>query len=176
MTEPGTEYAVDAEWLAERARMPDHCARHGAPSVQRVAFDLQSRPPKERASVVNTNALTTYARMADWGSRVRITKVRDWPLCASCVRTRRSWRLLSRVLGYGGLGLILLAIVLRLVLGEAVPELAIPLVVGVLLGIAAPFAFARAGLARLVGARTSADGAKVILRDPHPAFRDVLVR
>jgi hypothetical protein len=146
------------------------CARHGSPVGRRVSFALQSRPKlNESNPALSGNVLATAGRVAEHAGKVRVTRITDWPLCARCVRTRRWWLLVASVCFWGGLALLAGAVVARVVSGQSA-VLGIPMIGGIVLAIASPAPFVLASLPRITQARTSDDGAAVLVRDAHPEF------
>ncbi len=106
--------------------------------MQRVSFALQSRPRLERRRAANP--LGVAGRVAEHAEKVRITKVTDWPLCRRCVRTRYGWLATASVFLWGGLALVVGAVIARAVSGPSA-MLGIPLYGGIVLAIAAPAPF-----------------------------------
>lgn len=168
---------VPADWFARATVLPGCCARHGRPAAHRVSFDLRSRPD----STIGRSAspLSTAARLADMASRTKVTTLRDWPLCGTCHRTHRGLRLAAGVLCWGGLLAFVVPIVLRVATGELQPQLIWAMLGGVAAVLGSAFVFALSGLARLLGAQTTVDGAAVLFTKAHPDFArelDALVR
>lgn len=165
---------VPAGWFSVAPAMPGCCSRHGAPAARWVGLDLQSRPQSRHGRNASGNVLGLGARMSDIARNTKITELRQWPLCAACYRRHRALRIVAGVLFWGGLLALAGSIVARIIAGETVPGLLVPMVAGFLAMIAAGFVFGASGLARLIGAQTSQDGSTVLITNPHPRFAEDL--
>lgn len=172
--EPGPEsLGVSADWMQATTTMPARCVRHGLPAVQTVDLALQSRPPLPDDLPTRGNILGLGGRLGEWGQRVKVIRVRGWPLCSKCVTQRRAWIWPTRVMFWGGLALLIGAVVARILAGPA-PLLGIPMLGGCALMLASVIPFTRASYLRITQAQTSADGSQVIITNPHPRFASEL--
>lgn len=108
-------------------------------------------------------------RLGQHAKKVRVTHVRDWPLCGTCSRTRAGWLTLASIMFFGGLTAFVGALIVGIVV-DGVQVLAAVAVGGFALLPLAALPFARGSLARIVGARTSPDGALVLVENPSHAF------
>lgn len=96
-------------------------------------------------------------------------------MCRTCARARAGWLTVASIVFFGGL----LALVGSLVVGlvaSGVQAFAAVAIGGFILMPLAAIPFARGSLSRLVGARTSPDGASVLLHNPSNAFLAELPR
>lgn len=167
MTGPNV-VTLPADLVQRPSGLPGSCSRHGRPAAKRVDFALQSKTQP------HGGRLTVFGmadRLGQHAKAVRVTHVKGWPLCRTCVRTRAVWFTLSLVLFFGGL----LAFAGSLVAGViaekgTVQWLAAVAVGGFLLMIVSAFPFSVGSLSRVTGARTSADGESVIVAHPSDAF------
>jgi len=165
-----TSLAIPVAMLTAVVPRVNRCARHGLPPVKRTSFALQSRPKLDESNVaLSGNVAATTGRLAEHAKKVKVTRITDWPLCASCARTRRWWLLVAAVFLWGGLALVAGAVVARIVNGQSA-ALAIPMIGGILLAIASPAPFVMGSIPRIIRSRTSDDGSAVVVRDPHPQF------
>ncbi|MGH3687025.1 MAG: hypothetical protein ACRDRU_22480 [Pseudonocardiaceae bacterium] len=160
---------VPANWMCVTTRLPAHCVRHGLPAARRVDLALQSRPQLANNLPTRGNVLGLGSRLGEWGQRVKVTRVRGWPLCSRCVTQRRTWIWPTWVLFWGGLALVVGAVTARIVAGPA-PLLGIPLLGGCAMMLASVVPFTRASYLRITQAQTSVDGSQVIIANPHPRF------
>lgn len=90
---------------------------------------------------------------------VRITDVKGWPLCRTCVRTRIFWLIVSGVMFYGGLLAFVGSMIVGLIAekGTVEPLAAVAMLGFILLPLAA-FPFYVGSIPRLIGARTAPEG------------------
>ncbi|SFB00959.1 hypothetical protein SAMN05216266_103252 [Amycolatopsis marina] len=170
-------YTLPAELVQQPGNLPAHCSRHGNEAVKRVDFALQSKVEIEGNRALSGNVLSTTDRLGQRAKKVRVTNVKGWPLCRECVRFRAFWLTIALVMFAGGLlafaGSLLVGIVADTSTVQAFAGVAI---VGFVVMIASAFPFHRAGMARLVGAATSADGQSIVIVRPSPAFAAELPR
>lgn len=163
----------DDVWVPARVcsegRLPDRCSRHGRGQVRRKYLALQSRVQHTDVPRRGSNPLTAFARVGERARKARITWVRGWPLCATCVRTRVFWFGLVQVLFWGGVLLLVGAVVARVRIGQE-EVLAAPAVAGLAMMLCSVLPFVRGSYGRILGARTSQDGEHVILDRPAPEF------
>ncbi|MGH3931666.1 MAG: hypothetical protein ACRDTF_17030 [Pseudonocardiaceae bacterium] len=115
------------------------------------------------------NILGLGGRLGEWGQRVKVTRVRGWPLCSRCVTQRRTWIWPTRVLFWGGLALVIGAVAISILTGPD-PLLGIPMLGGCAMMLASVVPFTRASYPRIIQAQTSRDGSRVIITNPHPQF------
>lgn len=168
---------LPAELVQQPGNLPAHCSRHGRPAVRRVDFALQSKVPPEPNRALSGNVLSTADRISRRATKVKVTHVKGWPLCHACRRSRAFWFTLSLVMFFGGL----LAFAGSLIVGMFTAKGTVQALAGVAIGgfvimILSAFPFHRGGLARIVGASTSADGTSVIIVNPSEAFTAELPR
>lgn len=164
---------VPASWMQATTTMPTHCVRHGLPAVRTVDLGVQSRPQLPGNLPTRGNVLGLGSRLAERGQRVKVTRVHGWPLCGRCVTQRRAWIWPTWVLFWGGLALVIGAVVVRVLAGPAA-MLGIPLLGGLLMMLASVIPFTRASYLRITRTQTSVDGAHLIVTNPHPRFASEL--
>lgn len=163
---------LPADFVQQPGNLPTHCSRHGLPAVRRVDFALQSRVNIEGSrfrDVGGAGAVGMAERLSQHGKKVRVTHVRGWPLCGTCTRTRAAWLTLASVVFFGGLVALVGSLIVGMV-ADGVQALAAVAALGFVMLPLAAFPFSRGSLARLVGARTSPDGALVLVENPSHAF------
>ncbi|WP_260194768.1 hypothetical protein [Actinophytocola gossypii] len=163
---------LPADVVQRPGNLPRYCSRHGLPAVRRVDFALQSAVRIEGSrfrAVGGSGALGMADRLGQHGKKVRVVHVRSWPLCGRCNRTRVGWLTLAAIMFFGGLTAFVGSLIVGIVVDGAQVLAAVAVGGFVLLPLAA-FPFARGGLARIVGARTSPDGATVLVENPSQAF------
>lgn len=163
--------------MRQPGNLPPHCSQHGRPAVKRVDFALQSKVPPEPNRALAGNVLSTADRISRRATKVKVTHVKGWPLCPACRRGRAFWFTLSLVMFFGGL----LAFAGSLIVGMFAAKGTMQALAGVAIGgfvimILSAFPFHRGGLARIVGASTSADGTSVVIVNPSEAFAAELPR
>lgn len=151
-------------------RLPEVCAKHGRPASRRVKLALQSRTRISGSRALSGNVLSVGNRLGQWAQQVRITYVRDWPLCRRCALRRTTLLTTSVIMFWGGIVLLVGGFVARLVIGHASPALGMPVMLGFGLPLGAVVPFAIGSLPRLTRARTSSDGESVLVESPHAAF------
>lgn len=161
---------VSAEWLEGGRALPDRCVRHGLPAVRSVAFVVRSRPKisSRRRMLLPTH--TAFDRADEYLRAVRTVTVSGWPLCATCVRERRTWLSLAGVLFFGGLAALVASFVIGGLMSGDQPLLLIPLLAGFAAILASPIPLGRGALPRLTRAETTSDGQSVRITEPHPEF------
>lgn len=162
--------AIPADTINSVTPRLDCCTRHGQSPTRRIRFALQSRPKLAGNRALTGNVAATAGRLAEHAEKVRVTRVTEWPLCARCAATRRGWLAVAAVCFWGGLALLVGAIVARLAADGPSAALGIPMFTGIALLIVSPAPFVRGSIPRIINARTSDDGSAVVLRDPHPRF------
>lgn len=168
--DPGpNSLGLSANWMRATTTMPAHCVRHGLPVVRRVDLALQSRPEMADNLPTRGNVLGLASRFGERGQRIKATRVHGWPLCSRCVTQRRIWIWPTWVLFWGGLALVIGAVVVSILTGPA-PWLGIPMLGGCAMMLASVVPFTRASYLRITQAQTSADGSQVIITNPHPHF------
>lgn len=163
---------LPADFVQRPGKLPNHCSRHGRPAVRRVDFALQSKVDIEGSrlgTVAGTGVVGMAERLGQHAKKVRVIHIKGWPLCRRCARTRASWLTLASVVFFGGLATFVGSLIVGLV-SDGVQALAAVAVAGVVLMPLAAFPFAYGSLGNLVGARTSSDGALVLVHDPSHAF------
>lgn len=170
-------YTLPAGPVQQPGNLPAHCARHGRPAVKRVDFALQSKVEIEGNRTLSGNVFSTADRLSRRAEKVRVTHVKGWPLCRDCVRIRTVWLTIALIMFVGGL----VAFAGSLLVGIVAAESTVQAFAGVAIGgfvvlVLSAFALHRAGLARLVGAATAADGRTVLIVNPSDAFAAELPR
>lgn len=165
-----TTLAIPADAVNAVTPRLDCCARHGRTPAKRIGFALQSRPQLAGNRALTGNAAATAGRLADHAGKVRVTRITDWPLCPRCLATRRLWMAVAVLCFWGGLALLIGAIIARVTADGPSAALGVPMFAGIALAIAAPAPFVLGSIPRIVNARTSDDGSAVVVRDPHPRF------
>lgn len=163
---------LPAEFVRHPGNLPAHCTRHGLMAVRRADFALQSTVNIEGSrlrAVGGSGAVGMAERLGQHAKKVRVVQVKGWPLCALCVRTRASWLTVASVVFFGGLVAFVGSLLVGL-LADGVQALAAVAVAGFVVMPLAAFPFVRGSMGRIVGARTSADGAFVVVQDPSQAF------
>lgn len=161
-----------ADYVQRPGNLPTHCSRHGLPAVRHVDFALQSRTRIEgsRLRQVGGGGVAGMAdRLGQHAKNVRVIHVKGWPLCAGCGRERAGWLTLASVMFFGGLAAFAGSMVVGLV-ADGVRAFAAVAAGGFVLMPLSAIPFARGSLARLVGARTSAEGSLVLVQNPSHAF------
>ncbi|GAB2659330.1 hypothetical protein GCM10027271_17520 [Saccharopolyspora gloriosae] len=161
---------VPAQVAETPGALPGCCARHGRNSARSVDFALQSRAEPQGSRAMSANPLGVAGRLGERAQKVRITRVRDWPLCTTCARQRTAGLVLANALFWGGVVLIAGALAARLITGVQSPALGAALLGGFFAAIVSVVPFVLGSLPRITGARTSEDGSEVVLTAPHPAF------
>ncbi|GAA3365687.1 hypothetical protein GCM10020366_66580 [Saccharopolyspora gregorii] len=142
--------------------------------MRAVDFALQSRAEPGSGRLMSANPLGMAGRLGERAQRVRITRVRGWPLCRACAWRRTTGLVLANAMFWGGLAAIAGALVVRVSAGAQSSALGALLLVGFFAALASVLPFAFGSLARVSGARTSEDGAEVVVDDPHPEFAAAL--
>lgn len=113
---------------------------------------------------------TAINRAEEYTSQVKITRVRDWPLCADCVRTHTTGLVLASVMFCSGLAAVVISFIAATVTDGTQPSLAVPLLGGFAAMLLAVLPLRWGSLPRLTRAWTTDDGAAVRVDDPHPEF------
>ncbi|TWH20822.1 hypothetical protein JD82_02671 [Prauserella rugosa] len=160
---------LPADVVGRAGNLPPHCTRHGRPASRRKDFALQSTVRLRGNRLLSGNVLSQADRLAQHGSKVKVTDVKGWPLCPLCVRTRAVWMTLASALLFGGL----LAFLGALVVGaftEGASWLAAVAAIGFVLLPVSALPLSRGAMSRVIGARTSPDGQSVIVDKPSAAF------
>lgn len=158
---------IPADWLATNPRLPDCCAKHGLPAIRRVDFVAKSRPQIARKRRLFAPGYTAFNRADEYLSQVKLVRVQGWPLCARCVRRRRTGLVGAGFLFFGGL----LAMVLAgSALADETPVAAFSFLAGFAAILLSPWLFSYAGLPRLTGTQVTPDGAAVRVDNPRSEF------
>lgn len=165
---------LTAELVGQPGSLPGHCTRHGRPAVRRANFALQSKVDIEGSrfrQVAFLGVIGMAARLGEYGTKVRITDVREWPLCQTCVRTRIFWLIVAGVMFYGGLLAFVGSIIVGIIAekGTVAPLAGVAMLGFMLLPLAA-FPFYVGSIPRLIGARTAPEGGSVLVVDPSDEF------
>lgn len=155
---------------AQHGVLPTHCARHGRPAARRVDFALQSKVRTEGNRVRSANLLGTVSRLSRYAERVRILRVRGWPLCPACLRGRRSWLAVTLLLFIGGLAAFTGSLLTGLLVNEPPRVLAGVAAGGFVAMVLSAWPFSRAGLGRVASAFTDEHGEAIIVAAPSSAF------
>jgi hypothetical protein len=140
--------------------MPNVCARHGRPAVERARIRLISKPPSWTYGLAFLGgivfAIVTMAlRKTVWAPA--------WPFCDQC-RAKRS-QLMAIGLGIVALGVLCLAGTIALISANPnSPALGLGLLASILVLFAALIVLARSKRVFLAGANVSQDGQWVIVR------------
>lgn len=110
-------------------------------------------------------------RLGQHAQKVRVTRVKGWPLCDVCARTRAGWLTVSCAMFFAGL-LMFAGSLIAGILAEAgtVPALAGVAMAGLVVLILSAFPFARGGLARVIGAHTAPEGGSILVVNPSAEF------
>ena len=171
---------LPADFVAQPGNLPARCTRHGRPAVRRMDFALQSKVHIEGSRLRQVGVfgvLGMAERLGQHGRKVRVTDVKDWPLCQECVRTRTFWLTISRIMFFGGLLAIVVSATIALVAEEGtVKPLAWVFVLGFLLLPLAAFPFSIGSIPRIIGANTAPEGGSVLVVDPSEEFAAELPR
>lgn len=153
--------------LVEQGDLPSSCTRHGRPAARRVDFALQS---KTKPTGARLNVIGVADRLSEHVMSVQVTRVKHWPLCRRCVRTRTSWLAGSAGLLLGGLAAISGSLIALAFAGNRA-LLGLVFLLGFLAIVAAPYLFYLGSLPRLTRARTSSNGTSVEVTNPSHEFR-----
>lgn len=177
---PESEIIEIAANLVEQGALPSHCSRHGRPAVKRADFTLQSKVRLEGSRTRRVGGLGVLGmaeRLEQHARKVRVTRVKGWPLCDVCTRTRARWLGGAAVMFGGGLLLFVGSLVVGLLAEKgSVPALAGVAMAGFVLVVLSAFPFSRAGMSRVIGAVTAPEGGAVLVSNPSSAFRAELPR
>jgi hypothetical protein len=161
---------IPSAWVSAGYGVPDVCARHGEPSIERRPVKIRSSAPAW------TYILILFGLVAFFIAVVAVRKTvmsPAWPFCTRCEQLRS-----QRIrIGLGLVGLYVVASIGLPVLGTALPNQSIGdaiTVVGVLIGVASLII----GLVMLTLSRWSSiaraqltqDGAWVLVPLPDPVF------
>jgi hypothetical protein len=161
---------VPAQWLGGGPELPDRCVRHGLPAARRVDFVVRSRPKISSRRRLLVPGYTALDRAGEYLGAVQAVRVSGWPLCVSCLRTRRVFLTLAGALFFGGLAALVAGFVAGGVLAGDQPWLLIPILGGFAAMLLSPVPLGRASLTRLTRTETTSDGQSVRVTDPHPEF------
>lgn len=178
MSQPTGVVTLPAEFVGRQGNLPRHCSRHGLPAVRQKDFLLQSKVKIEGnrfMQVGGRGVLGMAERLDQHRKNVRVAEVRGWPLCGRCVRTRALWVSVAAAMFFGGLAVFVGSLIAAAVT-DGMPWLAGVAVAGFALLPLSAFPFVLGSLPRLTGARTSPDGASVIVTNPSQAFTAELSR
>ena len=151
---------IPAGWVAAGQGMPNVCARHGRPAVERARIRLISKPPSWTYGLVFLGgivfAIVTMAlRKTVWAPA--------WPFCDQC-RARRN-QLMAIGLSIVTLGVLGLAGTIALIgANPDHPAIGLGLLASILVLFAALVVLARSKWVFLAGANVSEDGQWVIVR------------
>ncbi|WP_139320631.1 hypothetical protein [Saccharomonospora sp. CUA-673] len=160
---------LPAELVGQPGHVSRHCTRHGEPAARYRDFKLQSSVKLEGSRWWSANVLTMSSDAGDYAKKVKVAEVTGWPLCSRCLRMRARWMVVAAVLFYGGL----LAVASPFVAAIFVDVPGWMAGVGAAGFVALPVSawpFSRGSIPRVIGARTSADGAFVVVRSPSSEF------
>ncbi|BEL08127.1 hypothetical protein Q0Z83_063180 [Actinoplanes sichuanensis] len=168
---------IPTEFLADGARLPDVCARHGSSAAQRADFVIKSRPDLGSPGRLAIPGYTVLNRADDYAKKVKFIEVSGWPLCARCVRRRAGGRLAAGILFFGGIAAMVISAVAGLTFADGNRLLSIPFMAGfVEAALLAPWIFAWSGLALTTRTQATPDGTAVRVDEPDPEFRRQLDR
>jgi hypothetical protein len=151
---------IPAGWVAAGQGMPNVCARHGRPAVERARIRLISKPPSWTYGLVFLGgivfAIVTMAlRKTVWAPA--------WPFCDQC-RAKRT-QMMAIGLGIVTLGVLSLAGTIALISANPDnPAIGLGLLASILVLLAALVVLARSKRVFLAGANVSEDGQWVIVR------------
>lgn len=160
---------VPSAVLAEGGRRPRSCVRHGHPVVDGADVDLQSGPKHDRTPTYG-GVFAIAVRTADHLHQIKQVPVQGWPFCVRCVRRRRQLRRTAQALFFGGIAMVVAAIVASLLVNEREPLLIIPVLLGFGAAIASGFVFGQSSWSHIAGAVVSNDGQWVTFPGAHPQF------
>lgn len=155
--------------LAEGVQRPRSCVRHGQPVVGGTDVDLLSRPKHDMTPTYG-GVFAIAVRTADHLKQIKQVPVHGWPFCVRCARRRRRLRRTAQVLFFGGIAMILAAVVASQLLNEREPLLIIPILFGIGAAIASGFVFGQSSWSHIAGAVVSNDGQWVTFTNAHPQF------
>ncbi|GAA4613593.1 hypothetical protein GCM10023108_14780 [Saccharopolyspora hordei] len=164
------EIRIPVDTATTPGGLPQCCAAHGRVAVRQVDFALQSRVQVDGNRVLSSSLLGVADRIGERARRVKVARVRGWPLCRGCARRRSVLFGLSQLLFWGGLASIAAALLVRLIGGVQATFLGVLAFGGFIVALASVVPFVAGSLPRITRARTSDDGGSVIVEDPHPAF------
>ncbi|WP_034268057.1 hypothetical protein [Haloechinothrix halophila] len=161
---------LSADTVGQPGNLPRHCSRHGLPAVRQQDFVLQSKVKLEgNRALLQSNVIGMSERLSDYGKKVRTADVKGWPLCRKCTRSRALWLAVASVMFFGGLATFVGSLVVAAVADDMQWLGGVAFAAFAVLPLAA-FPFSLGSLPRLTGARTSPDGASVIIEQPSQAF------
>lgn len=133
---------------------PRFCVRHGKPVIQGTDVG---------------GVFAIVVRTVDHLERIKQVSIRDWPFCVLCVRRRSRIRRAAQVLFFGGVALVITAVVVAVLRGQQ-PLLMIPTLLGFAAAVASGFVFGRSNWTYVANAQVSSDGQWVTFTDAHPQF------
>lgn len=166
------EVVLSAELAGTVGALPSYCVRHGREAVRRKDFVLQSRAKPEGGRFMSVNPLGMAGRLGEKTRKTRFVRVRRWPLCEGCARTRLTLFSLTQAMFWSALVLVIASLVGRVISGHPSTSLGALGGSGLVLLHGSVFVFYIGSLPRLVQARASDDGQSVIVSRPHPNFSD----
>jgi hypothetical protein len=161
---------IPTEWLATEPTLPDRCARHGLPAVQRKTFAVRSNPKIGSRKKVFQPGYTSLNRAEEYARQVKIAKVSGWPLCARCVRRRVFGLTAAAVLFFGGLATMVAAFIIAGAEDGPNAGMLAPILGGFAAMLLSPLALRWGSIPRLTGTELTSDGAIVKVADASSEF------
>jgi hypothetical protein len=171
---PAGTIDIPTDWLATNPALPNRCVKHGLPAEQRVDFVVKSRPKVSPIRKLLIPGYTALNRGEEYLSKVQFIKVHGWPLCAECVRRRRTGLGLAAILFFGGLAAIVGAVIARAAISGDSGLLAAPIMGGFVAMLLSPWPFSWAGLPKLTQTQATPDGGAVHVDHASPDFTQQL--